>query len=79
MMFFIKPQNIAGTETPCITGSVIRYNPMLSVVPYFPENLTLYLKNNPFPKNSQNLVSYIRPLPVPYRHPLNVPYNAPSL
>ena len=40
---------------------VIRYRPFLSVVPYFSENLPLYLINTPFPKNFQNTVPYRRP------------------
>ena len=39
---------------------VIRYSPFLSIVPYFSENLPLYLINTPFPENFQNPVPYIR-------------------
>ena len=59
---------------------VIRYSPFLSVVPYFSENLSLYLiiyRCTPFPKNSQDRVPYKHPLPVPYRHSLAVTYNVP--
>ena len=56
---------------------VKRYSRNSSVVPYFSENLPLYLINNHFPKNSQDPVSYKHPLPIPYRHPFPVPYNAP--
>ena len=40
---------------------VIRYRPFLSVVPYFSENVPLYLINTLFPKNFQNTVPYRRP------------------
>ena len=39
----------------------MRYSPNSSVVPYFPENLTLYLINIHFPKHSQNRVLYRHP------------------
>ena len=41
--------------------------------------IQLYLITAPFPKNSQSLVPYRRPLAVPYRHPLAVPYNGPPV
>ena len=72
--------NISCIYREIITGgAVIRYSPNSSVVPYFSENLPLYLINTRFPKNSQNPLPYRRPLPEPYRYPLPVPYNAPPV